>query len=497
MPQTTLDEFGGNAADGVSENDDSPAFYWTGHPFVDAGLSALLLYNKKENPSELTEEDIEKTIEFLSELYSPNSWTKYLNKIFRNNNPILMLNPSMKDRTKEKLYDTLYALYELTKRYEITDRRCSICGRRAPIDNIELRKILKTKERNKPKEITGDIFPLLGTGDVPNFFPNGNILGENICAHCLFLSQISPVGMYPIGNKKGDGVKGVLSIHAYPYEKMLFFLEDAVGVARRESLFPDSGAFKIKENLIINRILSISRTLMRENAKDFWKPTKVTAYYFLNGNRTNEQRLDIMPIPTNILIFLGDAANDPGWKRIVNSGWVKPKKKENPEILQKETANEVYNKLLNNESILNYFFDSNKKNTNSDWHLLKIYCMEVLGMDKKTIEIVKKIGDHVVETLDKLEDKKVKEFVRDLENANRYGLEVFFINIEKQRIKNGFEKTMLSFDELSSLLIVNGDDIETSWSTVKNLLLFRIYEMMHDRLVEIFRKNEIGGENNE
>jgi len=53
----------------------APLFQWTGHPFVDAGLVALLLISKKDSPEELTEEDVKKAVDFVSELYARKEWS--------------------------------------------------------------------------------------------------------------------------------------------------------------------------------------------------------------------------------------------------------------------------------------------------------------------------------------------------------------------------------------------------------------------------------------
>ncbi|MFA4701228.1 hypothetical protein [Pyrococcus kukulkanii] len=44
----TLDEFLGKGSPNF------PTFEWTGHPFVDAGLIAILLLSKKSRPQDLT-----------------------------------------------------------------------------------------------------------------------------------------------------------------------------------------------------------------------------------------------------------------------------------------------------------------------------------------------------------------------------------------------------------------------------------------------------------
>jgi len=88
--------------------------YWTGHPFVDAGLAAILLIAGKNNPSELTEKDVEKAIEFASELYATKEWSSgYIHGMIFPNNGILMANPSMsKSRSPEKIAERLRILYK-------------------------------------------------------------------------------------------------------------------------------------------------------------------------------------------------------------------------------------------------------------------------------------------------------------------------------------------------------------------------------------------------
>lgn len=48
----------------------------------------------------------------------------------------------------------------------------------------------------------------------------------------------------------------------------------------------------------------------------------------------------------------------------------------------------------------------------------------------------------------------------------------------------------MSFDEFARVLTAYGEDLNISWRIVKNLLLFRIYEKLHDKLIEIEKEEE-------
>lgn len=470
-----------------NSNDNYVKFQWTGHPFVDAGLAAILIYVEKENPEDLITEDIERMIEFTSKLYVGDEWSRYLTRIYRNNNPILMLNPSMKrDKTSEKLKTSLIGLFNLSNS-KAENTKCQICGKNMKISGLELRELLHTKSVSKPKEITGDIFPLLSSGELRNFFPLGNPMGADICAQCLFLSQLMPIGSYAIQNKKGT-VMGVLSVSSYPYDHMIEIIKEAVENSRYQNLFSNSRDFKRPENFFFRKIVEITRKI--EIGRGFWKNTVVTLYYFLNGNRGGEQRIRILNIPTSALNFVAFAAeiDYDGWKNILNMGWfIKNDLKDNKSFkdLEKGYSNKIYEKLLNEESILNFFSNSRKKKVNAKWRLLEFYCLEVLDLDQNALDFIKDVGDRIVGTIEPLKDNKLRKTVRELENSKRlYQFENFFIRLEKIRQTEGLPDALLSFDEFSRLLTQYGEEINFSWHAVKNLLLFRIYEKLHNRLIK-------------
>ncbi|EHR79718.1 CRISPR-associated protein Cst1 [Thermococcus litoralis DSM 5473] len=463
----------------------SPIFTWTGHPFTDAGLVALLLLSGKEKPEELTEEDVKRAVKFVAKLYSQEGWAQLLARIYRNNNPILMINPSMrKYATPDKLEFSLWGLYQLilsTRKHK--DRKvCQICGRYPVVSGLELRSIINTKERERPKEITGDIFPLLGTGDLRNYFPHGNEMGADICAHCLFLAQLSSVGSYVITTKNGK-TQGVLIVHAYPYEKMVELNKAAVNSAKKAYLYNTAEGFKQPVNFLFELIRKVA-----ENVETgYWEDVSISAYYYLNGNRTGEQWIEIFYIPNPILRFVAFAARKDGigWKKIVLMGWRKRPSEKEFEDFKKRYPNDVYSKLLSGESILPYFLDIQNRKVNAGWNLLSFYCSEVLGLDKEALEFIKGVADRIVETVEKLPDNKLSRRIRELERAEKlYQFESFFIRVEKDRQEFGIPEALMSFDDFARILTSYGEDLNVSWKTVKNLLLFRIYEKLHDRLMK-------------
>lgn len=451
----------------------SKEFYWTGHPFVDAGLAAIIIFSRKEKPQELTEKDIILTIEFTSELYSKDEWTKYFHGKLFPNSGLLISNPSpylKKDRTPENLTKKLQDVYKsippiLGSNYN--KPRCVICGRR------EL--------YNGDFGIYRSVFPLLGTGGMLNFFPSGNKKGLDICAHCLFLTQFMPLSSYNLPN--------VLLIHSNPYEKMLELLKEPLQYTIENKLFSNGRDFKKPENFLFKKIIEITRKF--EGGSNFWKNTAITLYYFINGNRSGSQNMDIIQIPTSALKFIAFAGeiDYKGWKTIMNKGWIIKKAKRDKlgfKELEKGYSNVIYDKILKEDSILSYFYDSRNKIVNTKWRLLEFYCLEVLNVDKETLEFIKEVGDRIVGTFEKFKSTKdVIKMITDLENAERlYVFERFFVRLEKRRQRLGIPEALISFDEFAKILTFYGEDIDLSWRSVRDLLLFRIYEKLHNELME-------------
>jgi len=440
---------------------------WTGHPFVDAGLVAILLIAGKNKPEKLTEKDIEKAMNFATEVYATKEWSsKYLHAMIFPNSGILMANPSMaKRRTPKGIAGNLRNLFDEIRKIGKNSLTCVICGKRPAY----------TK-----KEVYLSVFPLLGTGGVPNYFHSANPHGADICAHCIFLTQFMPLVSYKLSR--------VLVIHAYPYELMLELSKEALEDIKRSKLASQARGFRRPENFLFHLIGEITRRMERD---EFLENASVTLYYFTCNNQS--QDLEVIHIPTPALRFVAYAniVDLVGWRHIVSMGWKKPPKEEQFEEFERKYSNRIYTKLLNNESILPYFYDSKNRKVNTSWRLLAFYCSEVLGLDKEALEFIKTVGDRIVESIEKLPDNKLKRRVRELEGAERlYNFEAFFVRLEKDRQELSIEKPLMAFDEFARILTAYGEDINVSWKTVRNLLLFRIYEKLHDRLMKMENSEE-------
>ncbi|MEM0203995.1 MAG: type I-B CRISPR-associated protein Cas8b1/Cst1 [Archaeoglobaceae archaeon] len=430
---------------------------WTGHPFADAGLVAILLLNNKNNPKDLTDEDVNHAIDFVSKLYAKDEWSsKILHGMIFPNNGILMANPSMKKkRSPENIAKNLLDLFSEINNYS-KGPNCVICGKR-PVSH--------------KKDVYRDVFPLLGSSGVTNYFHSANPKGVDVCAHCLFLVQFMPIVCYQLPR--------ILLIHAYPYEIMMELAKDAINDVKKTMLASNAGNFRRPENYLFRKIVEITKNV----GTRYWEKASITLYYFICKNK--DPQLDIIHVPTSAMVFVAYASSvdEEGWRKILIEGW--GNRDAEFDDLERDYRNEVYSRLLNEISILEYFFNRQNRSVNAKWDLLAFYCMEVLGMEERSLKFIREVGDRIVETLEKLPENKIRERVRELENAEkRFQFETFFVRLEKDRLELKIREPLLSYDEFASLLTAYGEDMGVSWRTAKNLLLFRIYERLHERLMK-------------
>ncbi len=449
---------------------DNIDLHWTGHPFVDAGLTAILLIAGKSKPEEISLKDVEKAIEFASELYATKEWSSsYLHGMIFPNSGIVMSNPSMsKTRSPEAISLKLKSILEKRKNTNISNvNTCIICGRNPAYTD---------------KEVYLSVFPLLGTGGVTNYFHSANPKGADICAHCIFLTQLMPLVSYRLSR--------VLIIHAYPYELMLELSKEALNDIRKYKLASQARGFKRPENFLFHLVGELTRKIEKD---EFWENASVTLYYFICNNQN--QTIEVIHVPTPVLRFVAYAnlVDREGWKRIVSMGWRKqPSGNKEFEEFERTNRNEIYSRLLNNESILPYFVNKASRQVNSSWRLLAFYCSEVIGLDREVLDFIKDVGDRIIETIEKLPDHKLSNEVRGLERAEKlFQFEAFFVRVEKLRQNLGVETPLMTFDEFARILTAYGEDINISWRTVKNLLLFRIYEKLHGRLAKSVKLEEV------
>lgn len=427
---------------------------FTGNPFVDAGIWALSQWVEK-NPENLSKNDLESSINDIVGLYIEKKWSKSLYSIFPNN-PII--NPSIKGeiRKKEAYFKLLKSLIDKIESLgEFGD--CISCGRR----NIDTR-FFKSQ------------IPLTGSGGMINYFSYGTS-GADYCPACIFAVQFSPLIIYSCGN--------MLLMHSNSRKLMGYWSKKAVSNVKKQISSKnytgcfDEG-FKNPKNALFHIIQDI---ILKHDERWYSENPSINFYYFTNY--IQGPNLEIYSIPTPVFRFLAYIPQHekfPEWLRIVRRGykfvnWEKVKE----ENEYKNNPNTVYENLLSGKSIIGFFINRKNREALGGWDLLKHYLEEVRNMDENRIETIKKVGDELAEYIKSSDDINT---LKKLETASNYkNYRNILRIIIKKRIKNGADEPLFSFDEYVKNLFPEGN---LTWRETQDLILFRIYEVLHDWIIQ-------------
>lgn len=450
-------------------------FTYTGNPFVDAGITAMLVWFGKDKPEEIEKEDLEKLIDEITDLYIKEGWNKIMYSIFPNSK---LTNPSVKDKKGEygKFLNEL--LSEITPLS--TGGNCIACGR-----------------RNFKRHFTKTQVPLTGTSDFVNFFSYGSE-GADYCSACALAIQFSPLIFYKAGNlvclqSNNKEVEKIYANKCKAFIDMQKATKKYTGCNDEGYTNPINALFHLATDIILTYD---RRDWQKEN-------TNIRLYYFTNFNQPPIDNLSIYDMPDKIFKFLAYALQHEekdNWKKIIKRGYISSKKVDlEDEGKYKNLRNDVYERLLRGQSILGYFIDTSERKTLVNWSFLEYYMKGVRGLEEKRLETIKRVSDDIAQLI------KMKGNVRrltQLETSKTYG---DFRNvlrlIIKDRISAGLEKPLFTIDEYEKYLFPEGN---LSWKETQDLIIFRLYEQLHNWLVDnsneeikesLIKNDEIESEN--
>lgn len=424
----------------------------TGNPFVDVGISVIEKWSDKDI-SDVNKEDLKKLSKQISDLYITDKWKKSLYQIFPNN-PIT--NPSVKDK-KERYLNFLLDL--INNLEPISDHgNCISCGSR---DSIE--------------KLGRDKVPLTGSKNFINYYSFG-MNGVDYCPGCELAIQFIPLGIFACSGKMllmNSNSDYLMSLWTSLIKKQIYGQ-----IASNEFTGCINKGFSNPRNAIFDIIGEIVREEYEMGLEEEY--FSINFYFFTNYNQSPS--MDLINLPSDVFIFLSDITrhdkyND--WLRVVRKGYVyNVDKLEEKGKEYKNVNNLVYNNLLENKSIISYFINKKDKESIGGWDLISDYLIEVRHMKEERVEVIKNVADKISEYI---KEENKPDLIYKIEKASNY---TTFLNvirkIIKNRIKDGKTEKLFTFDEFSQYLIPEGK----YWRETQELLLFRIYENLHNWLVE-------------
>jgi len=203
-------------------------------------------------------------------------------------------------------------------------------------------------------------------------------------------------------------------------------------------------------------------------------------YHFTNYNQG--PALEIYDLPTPVFRFLAYVGTSheyrKKWKLVVRRGYKNIEGKK--EDVYKNYPNSVYQCLLDGRSILGFFIDNSRKAAIGEWRLLTFYLQEVLHMEKTRIETIKKLGDDVAEIIQTSSNGKRR--LGQFEMASNYAsFRNVLLKLMKDQIKRKADTPLITFENVVDNIFPEG---ALGWKEIQDLLLFRIYEVLHSWLLQ-------------
>jgi CRISPR-associated protein Cst1 len=446
--------------------------YWTGNPFVDAGLAAIAAIVGVKKLEELTVEHLEEATRELERIMLSDqalgigvkkSFARSaLSQIFPNSE---LVNPSnWKGKTPEERVENVRTKFQEALKSDLEQAKisfiqsgnftCFVCGRKTPKEAMTF--------------VRKDKMPLLV--GIVNFYPAFSF-GLQVCGLCAFAVRFLPMSVMRTGVSNRlwflhtQALEVVTEIsRSYCWTK---FNE---AIAANEPLeFYSQWQTAGDAGTVLYVICELLERFGEQLRETYLHPLPTTAYLFSNDNRN--PYVQPLPIPNELLIFLAKLqlksqhAFQRFWRELLllPDGLNEKERKIRIRFVQK-----VAQGLLNGESIIGVCLDEGNEQENrpprlwGGWPGHVFYLREVRKMSESKLAILERLGLSIAQ----IEDAKKR--IMELRKAERGDLYTIFLRY----VREGW----LKHDEFYTLLPPNSD---IHASELRDILLAVIYEWQH------------------
>ena len=429
-----------------------------GNPFVDAGVCGICEWlGRGVQPEEITKADLEQVVNDIAPMMQTNAGWKNLHSLFPNS---VLTNPAYSKKNRVELFINECKLYLDTINELSHAGDCMGCGRR---------------EANTWLSKTN--IPLTGSGTLRNFFPTF-AEGAGYCSACAVAIQLSPLAFVATGGK-------FLTLHSNSWKALRSWARVCTEDVRRQQLQQGiTGCHNPGYANPRNGLFYMARKMAQFQEMRTDENMAMQVYCFTNYNQGPELEIFYMPAPVfRFLRVVYQSEFKTAWQNIVRSRYIVNWDKVKSEEDYKNRPNLVYEYLLQGRSILGFFLRRKARKTYGNWELLSLYLTEVKDMEQTQLEKIKQVGDLIAESIRKSgRDRRLKQLeiaknYSECRNVLRY--------VVRDRIQQGAPEPLFSIDDYMEYLFPASDNLDlTPWRETRDLLLFRIYEQLHNWLQE-------------
>ena len=427
----------------------TPLYTWTGHPLPDMGMSILTVFSEKEKPEDLTEEDLDKFVQYAERAYFTPALSGYLTVLFTSN----FINPSFTPEKKQKYVGEILRSYK--KEADTKFPSCIYCHK----ESVNL--------------VYRDLIPMLSGRDVINFFPGGRH-GLPICGFCILAIQALSIGSPKCGGK-------ALIIHSEDHSFIIGFLKEWLPWLR--SMIQLSETSQSKLPAISKPRTRLIETIEKMRREEDIKGS-VTVYHLSNSGQGPGIDIYYLPCFTiNFIIRAGTKKYSEVWEKLSHSSW--DKQKEKSEEASYSSRNYLYEDLFtlpdaSERFIRTYFLRKGLNLELMTWNITELFLKEVVGMEKNRIEAIKILGDKIAMEIVTNNDKRLWEQVYRVSYPKKFDkIRNILIKQSARMIKNSKEP-LTNFENFIDIFEEGEEIARSNWELAWDLVIIKIIDKLYE-----------------
>ncbi len=447
--------------------------HYTGHPLLDVGVATITAFANKENPADLTENDLHTIADYLKKQYDRTVMRSMLSVVFTINYPFT--NSTIGDEKRAADIESL--LYSWKEDVPRTEETCVFFG------------IPATRRAYR------ETIPLIGSIKGFNFYAGGDA-GLPISGEALLAIQAFPLGCTMCEGR-------VLLLHSdHPDLTYSFALETLEQNRRHLNMASQDDKYAGSS---YPRTQIISRLIEAEQQRREVEHCSLTAYHLTNYGTSAS--IDLYHLPQQVIAFIyqaSDAAYQPAWNRLIQRGWEggdgttteppdrddagRPARRnvlyEDLFTLPADAHRFLRTYLLRTPRIAKTRKDDQRRTYHLaseldmvSWSLTNLFLERILNVDKERIEAIQTMADRIAAYIRKENDRNLLYafLMGRNEWKGLHHLQNRLIKADYNAAKQG--DLIFSLEEFTSVFY-NSED-RYWWIIARDLVLIRIIEQLH------------------
>lgn len=420
---------------------------YTGHALVDAGVAAITVHAGREDPGQVTADDLEAFVAECLDLYPQKAVSSYLDVIFTGN----YLHKSLRRRADQRrrlAEEDRLGVFRLPPRESLPP--CVFCGRPGVLLGSRL------------------LVPLVSGEDTVNFYPQGRA-GLSLCGLCALALQALPWGAPCVEGRRmlvlDTQDRGLLLSFVRRWQSDLR-RRAALGAAaaeEEETAFPALRPWVIEElaQIETDRRTGGDMSLVAYRINNFGQSARVERYE-LPGSVVRLVRRSMTARFRHTWDLLsrrgrrGDFRN-----RFYDLLWALP---------------EGVGRLLH-QALLPALDAMPDATPASLWDWCAMMLEEVVWVEPARVELIRTLGDALAEEVRSQNDRRLLEQVR---RADRYGaVRALLIRVSGRRLGRG-EGPLLGLDDFLTVFEEGDAAARVDWRLAWDLVTLRLLERLHE-----------------